>query len=117
GERLDQPNFKLDRIYDYVQLGGNAWDITVAESEVIEIVENHEGQENTGGDTVRPASTSVYIEKISRVENEETEEKDFLEQAINALPSDALKKSSNYTATIDIPMGSYTQQIIGFNSS
>ncbi|CAG8848915.1 4975_t:CDS:2, partial [Racocetra persica] len=70
-------------------------------------------QENTGGDTVAPASTAVYIKKISRVENEATGI-NYLEQAIKALPSNALKKSST---TIDIPMGSYTQQIIGFNSS
>jgi len=73
-------------------LGLNAWDIT--EAEVEEIEEYYEGQENTGGDTVRPDSTAVYIKKTSRVENEATGI-DYLEEAIKALPSNALKKSAD----------------------
>ncbi|CAG8819530.1 22749_t:CDS:2, partial [Racocetra persica] len=91
GEKFEQPDFKYEKAPNYLELGSNAWDIT--EAEIIEIEEHYEGQENTGGDTVIPASTSVFIKKISRVENEATGI-NYLEQAIKALPSDALKKSA-----------------------
>ncbi|CAG8840528.1 10817_t:CDS:2, partial [Racocetra persica] len=56
GEKLDQPDFKYQRSTDYIALGSNAWD--EVETEIRETEEYNEGQENTGGDTVAPASTA-----------------------------------------------------------
>ncbi|CAG8605247.1 22480_t:CDS:2 [Racocetra persica] len=92
GEKFEQPDFKYEKAPNYLELGSNAWDIT--EAEIIEIEEHYDGQENTGGDTVRPASTSVYIKKGSRVENEATGI-NYLEPAIKALPSDAIKRKDD----------------------
>ncbi|CAG8561451.1 14364_t:CDS:2 [Dentiscutata erythropus] len=71
----------------------NTWNISHAKEEVIEIIERYEDKNNTGGDIVISDTTAVYIRKSSQVKNEETKI-DYLAQAIQTLPSDAIKREA-----------------------
>ncbi|CAG8690323.1 5729_t:CDS:2 [Dentiscutata erythropus] len=72
----------------------NTWDISHAKEEVIEIIERYKGKDNTEEDIVISDTTAIYIRKSSQVKNEETR-MDYLVQAIQALPLDAIKRGEN----------------------
>lgn len=126
GEDFKNPNLNFSHAGSYLQIGGNAWNIDVAEEEIEEIREPVRGQDATGGDTVVPESTAVYIRKTSYLRNDSSGE-DYLNQLIQLI-SEHMKRdedSSNWyfwhdrnsgERSIPLPEGNYSYKIKGFNS-
>jgi len=125
-KELTNPNLNFSHAGNYIQIGGNAWNINQAEEDFEEVREPIRGQDATGGDTVVPESTAVYIRKSSYLKNENSGD-DYLPQIIQLI-SEHMKRtedSSNWyfwhdrnsgERSIPLPEGNYSYRIIGYNS-
>lgn len=126
GEDFKNPNLNFSHAGSYLQIGGNAWNISQAEEGVEETRELVRGQDATGGDTIVPESTAVYIRKTSYLRNDSSGD-DYLNQLIQLI-SEHMKRdedSSNWyfwhdrnsgERSIPLPEGNYSYKIEGFNS-
>jgi len=126
GKELANPNLNFAHAASHIQVGGNVWEISQAEEEVEETREFSKGEDATGGDTIAPDTTAVYIKKESYLRNDNSGD-DYLPQVVQLI-SEHMKRSEDSSnwyfwhdrnsgeRSIPLPEGNYSYQIIGYNS-
>jgi len=126
GKDLENPKLNFSHVASHIQVGGNVWEISQAEEEVEETREFSKGEDATGGDTIAPDTTAVYIKKESYLRNDNSGD-DYLPQVVQLI-SEHMKRSEDSSnwyfwhdrnsgeRSIPLPEGNYSYRIVGYNS-